>query len=278
MTSQKVLKLNELALKMRKHTMKLAYNAGGNGAHVGPALSIIDIMATLYGEVLKLDAQNPHWLERDRFILSKGHGSLAYYVALHEAGFISEEELYTFEENEGFLPGQPVMNMDKGIEYSSGSLGIGLSFGIGIALSAKLKNQTFNTYVLMGDGECNEGTVWESAMSAAHFKLNNLVAIIDYNKMQSDGLSADILDMGEFVEKWASFGWYTIEVDGHDIEQLLVAFDENNTIEKPKVIIAHTIKGKGISYTEGNPEWHHGQVTTDLYQQAVEELGGKDNG
>lgn len=275
MVTQNALDLNKLALKMRKHTMKLAYKAGGNGAHVGPALSIIDIMATLYGNVLNLDSTKSNWSERDRFILSKGHGALAYYVALHEAGFFSEEELYTFEEDEGFLPGQPVMNMEKGIEYSSGSLGVGLSFGIGIALSAKLKNQDFNTYVLMGDGECNEGTVWESAMSAAHFKLDNLVAIVDYNKMQSDGESVEILDMGNFSKKWESFGWHVIEVNGHDISELLEAFDNNEHESKPKVIIAHTIKGKGISYMEGNPDWHHGQVTTDLYKQAIEELGGE---
>lgn len=275
MSNQKVIHLQELALNMRKHTMKLAYRAGSNGAHVGPALSIIDIMATLYGEVLQYQPENPFWEHRDRFILSKGHGSLAYYVALHEAGFITETELYTFEENGGFLPGQPVMNLEKGIEYSSGSLGIGLSFAIGIAMAAKLKRQTFYTYVLMGDGECNEGTVWESAMSASHFKLNNLIAIIDYNKMQSDGISADILDMGDFSRKWSSFGWHVIEVDGHDFLTLLDVFRFKESFEKPTVIIAHTIKGKGVSYTENNPDWHHGQVTRDLFEQAILELGGE---
>ena len=269
--------IEQMAIKMRKHAIKMAYSAGDNGAHLGPGLSIVELMATLYGAVMKFDVKNPMDADRDRFILSKGHGTLGYYTALAEVGYFSQEELYTFEENEGFLPGQPVMNVEKGIECSSGSLGLGLSFGIGIALAGKKQNKLFKTYVLMGDGECNEGTVWEAAMSATHFKLDNLVAIIDYNKMQSDGSSSEILDMGSFVNKWQSFGWKVIEVDGHDIQAILDAFQIIHS-QQPLVIIAHTVKGKGISFMEHNIEWHHGQLTTTLYEQAMKELGGESNG
>lgn len=271
----KIVELENIALDMRKHAIKLAYQVGENGAHVGPALSMVEIMTVLYRNVINFQPRNPKWDSRDRFILSKGHGALAYYIALFEADIITKEELYTYENNDGFLPGQPVMNVEKGIEYSSGSLGIGLSFAIGIALAAKIKSQSYNTYVLMGDGECNEGSVWESAMSAAHFRLNNLIAIIDYNKMQSDGKSTDILDMGDLKSKWSSFGWNVKEVDGHKIESLIEVFKIDNKETRPTVIIANTVKGKGISFMENNPEWHHAQVTTELYLKAISELEGK---
>ncbi|OMF50129.1 transketolase [Paenibacillus peoriae] len=264
-----------MALRMRKHALQMAFSASSNGAHLGPGLSIVDIMATLYGAVMKYDRNNPLWEERDRFILSKGHGTLGYYTALAESGFFSIEELYTFEENGGFLPGQPVMNLEKGIECSSGSLGLGLSFAAGMALSAKKRGRSYQSYVLLGDGECNEGTIWEAAMSAAHFKLNNLIAIVDDNKMQSDGASKDVLDMQGFPNKWKSFGWETIEVDGHDIGAVYDALVNPNLSDKPRVIIANTIKGKGVSFMEGNIDWHHGQLTKLLFDEAMMELGGK---
>lgn len=269
-------KIEKLAFKMRKHALNMAFSAGNNGAHLGPGLSIIEIVATLYGGVLKYNVKNPSLEERDRFILSKGHGSLGYYPALAETGFFSIEELYTFENNDGFLPGQPVMNLEKGIEYSSGSLGMGLSFGAGMAFSAKKRNLDYKVYVLMGDGECNEGTVWEAAMSAAHFHLNNLVAIIDNNKMQSDGETSEVLNMLNFADKWKSFGWDVVEVDGHDIPSIY----ESLTLykhERPLVIIANTVKGKGISFMEGNIDWHHGQLTRSLFEAAMNELEGKVN-
>jgi transketolase len=231
-------------------------------------------MATLYGSVMNYDTKNPFWENRDRFILSKGHGSLGYYTALAECGFFTIDELYTFEENGGFLPGQPVMNIEKGIECSSGSLGLGLSFGVGFALSAKKRNFNFKTYVLLGDGECNEGTVWEAAMSASHFNLNNLIAIIDDNKMQSDGNSTDVLNMRSFAEKWSSFGWEAVELDGHDVRALHESLTQYKG-EKPLVIIANTVKGKGISFMEANIDWHHGQLTKSLYERAMNELEGK---
>ncbi|WP_256703249.1 transketolase [Paenibacillus peoriae] len=268
-------RIEQMALRMRKHALQMAFSASSNGAHLGPGLSIVDIMATLYGAVMKYDRNNPLWEERDRFILSKGHGTLGYYTALAESGFFSIEELYTFEENGGFLPGQPVMNLEKGIECSSGSLGLGLSFAAGMALSAKKRGRSYQSYVLLGDGECNEGTIWEAAMSAAHFKLNNLIAIVDDNKMQSDGASKDVLDMQGFPNKWKSFGWETIEVDGHDIGAVYDALVNPNLSDKPRVIIANTIKGKGVSFMEGNIDWHHGQLTKLLFDEAMMELGGK---
>lgn len=270
----KIVELENVASNIRKHAINLAYQIGENGVHIGPALSMVEIVTVLYKNVMNFRAEEPTWGLRDRFILSKGHGALAYYIALYEAGIISKKELYTYEKNGGFLPGQPVMNIAKGIEYSSGSLGMGLSFGIGLALAANIKKQSYNVYVLMGDGECNEGSVWESAMSAAHYKLNNLIAIIDFNNMQSDGNSREILDMGEMKSKWASFGWNVKEVDGHDIKSLINVFKKGYEENQPTVVIANTIKGKGISFMEHNPEWHHGQLTTDLYVQAMHELGG----
>jgi len=271
---QIIRRIESMAKSMRKHALNMAFSAGANGAHVGSGLSIIEITATLYGAIMNLDPQNPEWEDRDRFILSKGHGTLGYYTALAAAGFFTLDELYTFEVDDGFLPGQPAMNIKKGIESSSGSLGMGLSMGIGIALSAKRKNRKFSAYVLMGDGECNEGSVWEAAMAAANFKLDNLVAIIDRNRMQSDGPSADIMDMGDFAQKWSSFGWDTIEIDGHDISEIYGAFtDAARNSGKPYVVIANTVKGKGVSFMENNNEWHHNRLSKAQHEAAMLELG-----
>lgn len=272
MREQKITKITEIATRMRKQVLTMGYNVGNLGAHFGSGLSIIDITATLYGEIMRLDPKNPLWEDRDRFILSKGHGSLGYYTALGEAGFLSEEDLNTFEKNDGFLPGQPQMDMSKGIEFSTGSLGHGLSIGIGIALVAKSKQKDFKTYVLMGDGECNEGSVWEAAMAASHYKLDNLVAIIDKNDLQSDGCTADIMCMDNWREKWEAFGWEAIEVDGHDIAQLYDAFSKSHTTGKPLAVIAKTVKGKGISFMENNNEWHHNHLTKIQFDKAIEEI------
>lgn len=262
------------ARRMRKNIIELAYRVGQNGAHLGPGLSIVEITAVLFCGVMKIEPTNPKWDERDRFILSKGHGSLGYYTAMAEAGIISFEDLNTFEENGGAFPGQPSKNIDKGIEFSSGSLGLGLSLGTGVALSGKRKGKKFRTFVLMGDGECNEGTVWEAAMSASHFKLGNLVAIVDRNGIQSDGPSNTILDMGDIAEKWRAFGWDVVEVDGHDIEALLDGFlKPRSDVGKPMVVIAKTVKGKGVSFMEGNNDWHHNRLTAEQREAALREIG-----
>jgi transketolase len=259
------------AKSMRCRALGMALRAGPNGAHLGAGLSTIEILATLYGAVMKIDARNPQWEDRDRFILSKGHGSLGYYTALFESGLISSEDLDAFEVNGGDFSGQPAMNMDKGIEFSSGSLGHGLSLGIGVALAGKRKQKTYRTFVLMGDGECNEGSVWEAAMSASHFSLSQLTAIIDANKLQSDGPNADILNMADMVSKWRSFGWNTVDIDGHDLASLYDTFAATNTTDRPIAVIANTVKGKGVSFMENNNDWHHNRLSKEDYEAAMTE-------
>lgn len=260
------------ALRMRRNALKMALLSGTNGAHLGSGLSIIEIMAALYCHKINFNKNNMQSSDRDRFILSKGHGTLGYYTALEAAGIITEEQLFTFEQNGGYLPGQPSLNPDMGIEYSSGSLGLGLSYGIGLAIASKMAYNPYSVYVLMGDGECNEGTVWESAMFANQYKLANLTAIIDANSLQSDGKTCDILNL-DLKRMWGGFGWNVIDVeDGHNISELLNAFSYTTIDDKPTVIIAHTVKGKGISFMEGNNEWHHNRLTQSQYDLAIMEL------
>lgn len=260
--------------RMRRQALRMALSAGSLGSHVGPGLSLIEICAVLYGAVMKLKPDQPQWEQRDRFLLSKGHGTLAYYTALAEAGFFPPSELEQFEVPESWLTGQPSMYLEKGIELASGSLGLGLSVGIGVALAAKKKGLSYTTYVLMGDGECNEGTVWEAAMAAAHFRLDNLVAVIDANGMQSDGPCASIMDMGSHTAKWQSFGWEVLEADGHDVGSLYDVFTgPRGAPPRPRVVIARTVKGKGVSFMENNNEWHFSRLTQEQYAAAMAELG-----
>jgi len=233
-------------------------------------------MAVLYGEVLNVRATDPRWSERDRFILSKGHGVLGYYAALLSAGFLTAEKFRTFQTAGSDLISHPVMNIDLGIESSNGSLGHGLSMGIGIALAARKQSRTFKTYVLMGDGECNEGSVWEAIMSASQLGLDGLTAIVDYNKLQSDGDSRQIIDFGDLANKFERFGWNVSEVDGHDIPALIEAFRRPWARSAPHMIVAHTVKGKGVSFMENNNEWHHARLTKAHYEQALAELGRLD--
>ncbi|MDR2169450.1 MAG: transketolase [Planctomycetaceae bacterium] len=269
-------KLELMARNIRRIVLNLGLAAKQNGSHIGPGLSIVEIMAILYGRILKFDSNNPYWEERDRFILSKGHGALGYYAALAESKIISDKDINSFDVNGGLFPSQPILLPSKGIESASGSLGIGLSFAIGIAIAIKKRGLSSRVFVLMGDGECNEGTVWESAMSCSHFKLDNIVTIIDHNKMQSDGICVKILDMKDIVLKWQSFGFNVISVDGHNIQELWQTFESilNMRNGKPSVIIANTIKGKGVSFMENNPLWHHNYLTQNDYNKAIEECFG----
>ncbi len=265
-----------MAVRMRKNALKMALAAGNNGAHLGGGLSIIEIMATLYGHVMNYNKNNYKSRKRDRFILSKGHSTLGYYTALEAAGIISEEQLLTFEQNGGYLPGQPSMNYDLGIEYSSGSLGLGLSYGIGLAMASRLNDCPYNVYVLLGDGECNEGTVWEAAMFAAYNKVSNLTAVIDANSLQSDGPTSDVLGM-DLEQVWRGFGWDVRMVkDGHNIKELIETFEAPGIKNKPRVIIAHTVKGKGVSFMENNNEWHHNRLTQLQYDEALSEISVKE--
>jgi len=266
--------VNKTANNMRLNALELAFKVGKVGAHIGPSLSIIDILAVLYTSVLRLKIEDPLWNERDRFILSKGHGGLGLYTALKEVQIISKENLFTFEDDGGILSGQPQRNIKYGIEFASGSLGMGLSFGVGVALSARKKSLNYNTFILLGNGECNEGSIWEAALSASQLKLGNLICIIDDNKMQSDGKSDEVLDMGNWEDKWNSFGFKSYKVNGHSPIELFDCFNRciNESLDTPKVIIADTIKGYGVSLFENNPTWHHGIVTKDIFETARDEI------
>jgi transketolase len=268
-------KIKNFAFNIRKNILEMAVSAGASSAHFGGALSITEIVSTLFAYQMKIDNKNPNWEERDRFILSKGHACLAYYAALCEIGYISKDELKTFEKNDTNLLGHPVINKKLGIDFSNGSLGMGLSLGIGVALSAKKKNKKFNVYVVVGDGECNEGSVWEAAMAAPNFGLDNLYVVIDKNNFQQTGSNKDIMSLESLKDKWSSFGWYTIELDGHNIQELYNFFNTSNKINKPKAIIANTIKGKGFSFSENNNEWHHSVLTKSFYDKALKELSKK---
>mgnify|MGYP000277016603 FL=1 len=266
-------RIESMALFMRRKILDISY-LSSHAAHLGGGLSMVEIMATLYAHILKFDNKNPHWVERDRFILSKGHGVLGYFSALLAAGFITEEKYNTYLKNESDLIAHPIMNLDLGIESSNGSLGQGLSMGIGIAYASKKSIDTqYKAYVLLGDGECNEGSVWEAIMLAPQLKLDNLIAIVDYNKLQSDMTpSSEIINFGNLAAKFESFGWDVYDVDGHDITQLIQAFEAKHVKGKPKMIVANTIKGKGISFMENNNEWHHNILTKSKYELAIAEL------
>jgi len=267
--------VDAMARRMRRNILDMALEAGAASSHFGGGLSLVEITATLYGEVMNYDPANPHWDDRDRFILSKGHGVLGYYTALSDLGLISRDELLTFEKSGSFLLGHPVINRDKGIEFSNGSLGMGLSLGIGVAIAARKRERPFKAYVVLGDGECNEGSVWEAAMSAAHFKLGNLVAILDRNRQQQTGSNEDIMPLGDAAQKFTSFGWHVREVDGHDVGELYDALTGDRPNDQPLAVVAHTVKGKGFSFSEDNNDWHHAVLTKSQYETAIEELGGE---
>ncbi len=231
--------------------------------HLGSAFSIVEILRVLYDDVFCYDSKNPQWIHRDRFILSKGHGCLALYVILAEKGFFSRSELWKFCWNEGILGGHPDHRV-PGVEISTGSLGHGLSIGIGFALNARYEGIDYRTFVIIGDGECDEGSIWEAAMCASKHKLSDLTVIVDHNKQQSYDTTFKIQDLEPFVEKWKSFGFAVAEVNGHNVEELRSTL-LNLPLEsgKPSVIICHTIKGRGVEFIEGNLDWHHKSRITD---------------
>ncbi len=267
-----ITKITKMAKNMRKKIIDMSLEAGKLSSHFGGGLSIVDITATLYGGIMKYDISNPENPERDRFILSKGHGVLGYYSALAEIGLMSDENLLTFEKTDSDLVGHPVMNRKKGIEFSNGSLGMGLSLGVGVAFSGKKRQKDFKVFVLIGDGECNEGAIWEAAMAGAQFKLDNLTTIIDYNKFQLGGSNSEVMDVSNLKEKWSSFGWDTYETDGHNIKEMYDLFKLKKKSGKPVAIIAHTIKGKGFQFAENNNDWHHAILTKSQYKIALDEL------
>tara|TARA_B100000900_G_C20597394_1_gene723990 strand:+ start:523 stop:1326 length:804 start_codon:yes stop_codon:yes gene_type:complete len=261
----------QLAKKIRIHSVKMA-NSGG-GSHIGSALSIADILGVLYSGVLKLNPKDPSDPKRDRFILSKGHAGAAVYAALAEVGFFSKSLLSTHYQDGSNLSGHVSHKGVPGVEFSTGSLGHGLGIGAGIAKAAKINKNKYKTYVLLSDGECDEGSVWEAAMFSAHHRLNNLIAIVDYNKLQSLDTVEKTLGLEPFKFKWESFGWHVIEVDGHNYDQLHEAlFAGSKTSGKPTVLICHTIKGKGVSFMENSVLWHYRCPKGKEFELALEEL------
>lgn len=246
---------------------------GGNRGHIGPSMSPIEILRVLYDDVMRHRPDQPDWPDRDRCILSKGHGCLSIYALLADHGYFPKEELDRFCHVDGILGGHPDQNKVPGIEASTGALGHGLSIGVGMALAARIQKRDSRVFVIMGDGEINEGSVWEAAMSAGKHKLDNLVAIVDYNKIQSAGLTYQVQDLEPLTDKWTSFGFHTVNVNGHDVNALREHLsDRSSSNGKPTAIIAHTVKGKGISFAEHDPAWHHKskmprEVFAEMYQE-----------
>lgn len=269
--SLSIAELQAIAKKVRRHIITMIGTAGSG--HPGGSLSAVEILTVLYFRLLAHKPSDPCWADRDRFILSKGHAAPALYAILAECGYFSVEELCSLRKLDSRLQGHPDCALTPGIEMSAGALGQGLSFAIGVALAGRLNAGSYRTYVMLGDGECDEGQVWEAAMSAAHFKLDNLTAIVDNNGIQLDGWNRDIMNLEPFAEKWRSFGWYVIEADGHDISILIKAFEQSKTVKgQPSLILAHTIKGKGVSFMENNPDFHGKAPNAEELKQALKEL------
>jgi transketolase len=266
-----VAELKERARNLRRDAIQMIAAAGSG--HPGGSLSAADIITALYFKVLRHDPVNPQWPDRDRFILSKGHAAPILYAALAESGYFPVEELLTLRKLDSRLQGHTDRNLTPGVEMSAGALGQGLSFGVGVALAAKLDRLYHHVYVLLSDGECDEGQTWEAALSAAHFRLDNLIAIVDCNRLQLSGWTREIMNLEPFAQKWQAFGWHTVEIDGHDFDQILAALQEcQNTKAKPAVIIAHTTKGKGVSFMEDNVAFHGKAPTPEEAEKALKEL------
>jgi transketolase len=265
--------LAELALHIRRHTIEMTHRA--KASHVGSSLSMVELLAVLYTKILRFNPANPDWTERDRFILSKGHGCAAYYAVLAEVGFFPTEWLRTFYKNGSKLPGHATHTHIPGVEVSTGSLGHGLSIAAGMAFSAKLDSKRYRVFCMLSDGECDEGSTWEPVLFAAQHHLDNLVVIVDYNKIQSLGTVKEVLDLEPFADKWKAFGWAVREVDGHSSEEIetalqMLPFEQG----KPSCLIAHTVKGKGISFMENKLLWHYRSPQGEEYEAALKELEG----
>lgn len=274
-----VARLEEVARRIRVHIVRTVNHA--RGGHLGGPLSAADILAVLYFRVLRIRPEEPDWPDRDRFVLSKGHSSIGLYAAMALRGFFPVEELATFDALHSRLQGHPDMNLLPGLDMSTGSLGMGISAGVGMALGARLTGHDIRAYVLLGDGECQEGEVWEAAFVAARYGLDRLIAIVDHNKLQQYGWQGESPEHrlppeapGELVAKWAAFGWRVIEVDGHDMAAVVAALEAAGRGDgRPTALIAHTVKGRGVSFMEGKFFWHTRLIGPEEFAQAMEELG-----
>jgi len=263
--------MEERAKVIRRHVVRMLARAGSG--HPGSSLSTVDLLVALFYNKLKHNPQQPAWPDRDRFVLSKGHGCPALYAVLSEMGYFGIDKLDTLRQFGSILQGHPCMKTTPGIEISGGSLGQGLSVGLGIALAAKLDKKDYRTYVMLGDGEIEEGQVWEAAMAASHYKADNLCAIIDQNGLQIDGFIHEIMSSYPIPDKWRGFGWHVIEINGHDYKAISSAYDEAEKIKgRPTVIVAKTIKGKGVSFMENQVDWHGKAPSKDEAERALAEL------
>ncbi len=264
-----------LAKQIRKDIVEMTYAIGTSGTHIGGSLSMVELITVLYNDFLLYDKNNMQNENRDRFILSKGHGAMAMYAIMHRVGILSDEEIATFKKDGTLYATHPLMNLEKGIEFSTGSLGHGLSLGVGSAIALKLKNnKESKIVVMMGDGECDEGSIWEAAMSAHHYNLDNLILIIDRNHLQLDGEINTIMNLISLENKFKSFGWDVSRIkNGHNVEEIYdVLSDVRQKQKSPHVVIAETIKGKGVSFIENKYNWHIGVLSKDQYEQACKEL------
>ena len=266
-TAEKIKELEKMAKKLRYDIVMMI--GTGKPGHLGGSCSIADLMAVLYFYKMRIDPKNPKWPDRDRFVISKGHAVLAQYAALANLGYFPMEDLSTLKELGSKLQGHPEMLRMPGLEANTGSLGQGISVSCGIALAGKLDKKDYRVYCIMGDGEIAEGQVWEASMTASYYKLDNLVAILDKNRIQAMGPIEKRYDTNPHAEKWRAFGWHVIEIDGHNIEEIVAAFDEaEQTKGKPTMIVAHTVKSKGVPFAEDKAQFHHGIMTKEQYETA----------
>lgn len=274
--TEKIEDLQNTANKIRREVLEMVYKA--QSGHLGGSLSVVEIISVLYFSEMKIDPENPNWPERDRLVPSKGHCAPSIYVALALKGVVEPEALYDLRQIGCILQGHPCMNKVPGIDISTGSLGHGLSIGLGMALGAKLKKKGFNVYVLLGDGELDEGQNWDAAMAAAKYSLSNLIAIVDRNRVQLDGPTKDIMPLEPLAEKWKAFNWKTKVIDGHNIAEIIEGIQwAKQNLGSPSVIIANTTKGKGVSFMEDSHEWHGKPPSPEEYEKAKKELeGGSD--
>ena len=263
--------LERQARVIRRHIIRMIH--ASQSGHPGGSLSATDIVTALYFHFMRVDPANPQWPARDRFILSKGHACPVWYAALAERGFFLAEELLTLRQINSRLQGHPDMEKTPGVDISTGSLGQGLSAGVGMALGLKMDALEARVYVVLGDGELNEGQVWEAALAAAKFKLNNLLAFVDYNNLQLDGWCSDVMPIEPLADKWRAFNWQTFEIDGHDMRQIVDTIEAAQRVaDRPSVIIAHTVKGKGVSFMENQCDWHGRAPNQDEFERAMAEL------
>jgi len=269
-TDQDVKRLETQAIQLRRDIVSMIHAA--KAGHPGGSLSAVEMVTALYFHVLNIDPERPDWPDRDRFVLSKGHACPALYAALARRGYFDPAHLSTLRRYHSILQGHPDMNKTPGLDMTAGSLGNGLSVGVGMALSAVLHRQNYMTYVMLGDGEIQEGMVWEAAMAASHHKLKNLIAIVDCNGVQINGWTNDVMTVEPLADKWRAFGWKVVEVNGHNMKDILTALHTAKTMRHPTVILMRTVKGKGVSFMEDNPKWHGAAPSEEELVDAICEI------